>query len=66
MTCFAVEGAKEEVKPPVKSDNTFQAFSVLTVTLIIMAEDEGIRAEMSLRQFHRLVHFTANLSWSFC
>ncbi|KAJ7330461.1 hypothetical protein DFH08DRAFT_966999 [Mycena albidolilacea] len=57
MTCFAAEGAKEEVKPPVKSDDTFQAFSVLTVTLIIMAEDEGVRAEMSLRQFHCLMHY---------
>ncbi|KAF7350242.1 26S proteasome regulatory subunit RPN1 [Mycena venus] len=55
MTCFAAEGAKEEeVKPPVESDDTFQIFSVIAVTLIAMGEDVG--AEMSLRQFHCLMH----------
>ncbi|KAF7355839.1 26S proteasome regulatory subunit RPN1 [Mycena venus] len=53
MTCFAPEGAKEEeVRPLVKSDDTFQAFSVIAVTLIAMGEDVG--AKMSLRQFDAL------------
>ncbi|KAF7335794.1 26S proteasome regulatory subunit RPN1 [Mycena venus] len=52
----AVEGAKEEeVKPPVKPDDTFQAFAVIAVALIAMGEEVG--AEMSLRQFHHLMHY---------
>ncbi|KAF7350460.1 26S proteasome regulatory subunit RPN1 [Mycena venus] len=52
----AAEGAKEEeVKPPVKPDDTFQAFAVIAVALIAMGEEVG--AEMSLRQFHHLMHY---------
>ncbi|KAJ7839597.1 armadillo-type protein [Mycena olivaceomarginata] len=51
------EGAKEEEAkpPPVKPDDTFQSFAVLAVALIAMGEDVG--AEMSLRQFHHLMHY---------
>ncbi|KAF7353834.1 26S proteasome regulatory subunit RPN1 [Mycena venus] len=51
----AAEGAKEEVKPLVKPDDTFQAFAVIAVALIAMGEEVG--AEMSLRQFHHLMHY---------
>ncbi|KAJ7938131.1 armadillo-type protein, partial [Mycena leptocephala] len=51
-----VEGAaKEEAKPEGKPDDTFQAFAVIAVALIAMGEDVG--AEMSLRQFHHLMHY---------
>ncbi|KAJ6590579.1 armadillo-type protein [Mycena vulgaris] len=49
------EGAKEEPKPEVKPDDTYQSFAVLAVALISMGEDIG--AEMSLRQFHHLMHY---------
>ncbi|KAJ7336346.1 armadillo-type protein [Mycena albidolilacea] len=51
------EGAKEEEAkpPPAKPDDTFQSFAVLAVALIAMGEDVG--AEMSLRQFHHLMHY---------
>ncbi|KAJ7512053.1 armadillo-type protein [Mycena galericulata] len=49
------EGAKEEPKPEVKQDDTFQAFAVLAVALISMGEDIG--AEMSIRQFNHLMHY---------
>ncbi|KAJ7145355.1 armadillo-type protein [Mycena crocata] len=51
----SAEGAKEEAKPEVKQDDTFQSFAVLAVALISMGEDIG--AEMSLRQFHHLMHY---------
>ncbi|KAJ7627594.1 armadillo-type protein [Mycena polygramma] len=51
----AADGAKEEAKPETKPDDTFQAFAVLAVALIAMGEDVG--AEMSLRQFHHLMHY---------
>ncbi|KAF8189875.1 armadillo-type protein [Mycena galopus ATCC 62051] len=52
----AAEGAKEEeAKPTSKPDDTFQAFAVIAVALIAMGEDVG--AEMSLRQFHHLMHY---------
>ncbi|KAJ6463793.1 armadillo-type protein [Mycena vitilis] len=51
----ATDGAKEEAKPETKPDDTFQAFAVLAVALIAMGEDVG--AEMSLRQFHHLMHY---------
>ncbi|KAJ7849317.1 armadillo-type protein [Mycena leptocephala] len=47
--------AKEEAKPEGKPDDTFQAFAVIAVALIAMGEDVG--AEMSLRQFHHLMHY---------
>ncbi|KAF7349265.1 26S proteasome regulatory subunit RPN1 [Mycena sanguinolenta] len=50
------EGAKEEeAKPSMKPDDTFQSFAVIAVALIAMGEDVG--AEMSLRQFHHLMHY---------
>ncbi|KAJ7755387.1 armadillo-type protein [Mycena maculata] len=51
----AAEGAKEEAKPEVKQDDTFQSFAVIAVALISMGEDIG--AEMSIRQFHHLMHY---------
>ncbi|KAJ7136028.1 armadillo-type protein [Mycena epipterygia] len=51
----SAEGAKEEAKPEVKQDDTFQSFAVIAVALISMGEDIG--AEMSLRQFHHLMHY---------
>ncbi|KAJ6571764.1 armadillo-type protein [Mycena capillaripes] len=47
--------AKEEAKPDVKPDDTFQSFAVIAVALIAMGEEVG--AEMSLRQFHHLMHY---------
>ncbi|KAJ7275052.1 armadillo-type protein [Mycena rebaudengoi] len=49
------EGSKEDPKPEVKQDDTFQSFAVLAVALISMGEDIG--AEMSIRQFHHLMHY---------
>ncbi|KAK7046680.1 26S proteasome regulatory subunit RPN1 [Favolaschia claudopus] len=55
-TAAGAEGAKEEeTKPTTKPDDTFQAFAVIAVALIAMGEDVG--AEMSLRQFHHLMHY---------
>ncbi|KAJ6631146.1 armadillo-type protein [Mycena sp. CBHHK59/15] len=48
------EANKEDAKP-VKQDDTFQSFAVIAVALISMGEDIG--AEMSLRQFHHLMHY---------
>ncbi|KAJ7456356.1 armadillo-type protein [Mycena galericulata] len=49
------EGAKEEPKPEVKQDDTFQSFAVLAVALISIGEDIG--AEMLIRQFNHLMHY---------
>ncbi|KAJ6536125.1 hypothetical protein B0H19DRAFT_1317704, partial [Mycena capillaripes] len=46
---------KKEAKPDVKPSDTFQSFTVIAVVLIPMGEDVG--AEMSLRQFHYLMHY---------
>ncbi|KAJ7234630.1 armadillo-type protein [Mycena haematopus] len=52
----AADGAKEEeTKPATKPDDTFQSFAVIAVALIAMGEDVG--AEMSIRQFHHLMHY---------
>ncbi|KAJ7770509.1 26S proteasome regulatory complex non-ATPase subcomplex Rpn1 subunit [Mycena metata] len=53
----AADGAakEEEKKPETKPDDTFQSFAVIAVALISMGEDIG--AEMSLRQFHHLMHY---------
>ncbi|KAJ7024485.1 hypothetical protein C8F04DRAFT_155102 [Mycena alexandri] len=59
----AADGAakEEEKKPETKPDDTFQAFVVIAVALISMGVDIG--AEMSLRQFHHLMHYGEPIIW---
>ncbi|CAK5272385.1 unnamed protein product [Mycena citricolor] len=49
------EGENKEETKEEKPDDSFQAFAVIAVALIAMGEDIG--AEMSLRQFHHLMHY---------
>lgn len=45
--------ASEEAKDEGPKDDTFQAFAVLGIALVVMGEEIG--SEMSLRQFNHLV-----------